>query len=143
MIDHNSHTEEMPEFCNDYLYLIVDERAHLMYSMWTRSPDRQEYREAAEIFIGFLRENHIRYWIQNTNHLGEVPLEEMKAAMQQFMPLAPTTLRKLARICSDEQSVATFMKLASQTIEQLSPNIEIQSFMTYREAVDWISSDRQ
>lgn len=133
--------EEMHEFRNDYLHLIIDEGAKLMYSEWVRKPNSQEYQEITAVFTRFLREKDIYYWIQDTNLLGEVSLEDLNVVLQKLVPVAASSsLKKLARISSDDQYMLAFMKLASQSGAQLSTDIEVQNFLTYREAVDWISN---
>lgn len=133
--------DEMPEFRNDYLHLIIDEGAKLMYSEWVQKPNSKQYQESAGIFAKFLQENDIHYWIQDTNLLGEVPLDDLKVVLEKLVPIAASSsLKKLARISSDEQNMMAFLKLASQSGAELNTDIEVQNFLTYREAVDWISS---
>jgi hypothetical protein len=90
-----------------------------------------------------LRNSGIAFWIQDTNHLGEVPVEELKAVLQELVPVAISSpLRKVARITSDEKNMATFLELARQEKARLSADIEVQQFKTYREAAEWVWSDR-
>ena len=131
----------MHEFRNAYLHLIVDEQARLLYSEWVRRPSSVEYREGAGIFAECLRDRGIAYWIQDTSRLGEVPEEDLKAVLQELVPVvAASSLRKLARIASDEKSMARFLELVNQAKAKLSTEIEIQQFRTYREATEWIWS---
>ncbi len=129
----------MPEFQNDYLHLIIDEAMGLMYSEWLRKPSSKEYREAARIFAYYLREKTIRYWIQDTNHLAKVSEEDLLHLLQELVPIAAASpLKKLARITTDEENIATFMALADKSAVLLNTAIEVQQFKTYREAVEWI-----
>jgi hypothetical protein len=134
------HPEEMPEFRNDYLHLIIDEKARLMYSEWVRKPTSEEYRQAGSIYARFLQEKDIAYWIQDTNLLGEVPAEDLKTLFQLLVPIAAASnLKKLARITEDEKNMNTFMELASQSNVQLNAAIKVQNFKTYHEAAEWIA----
>lgn len=129
--------EGMHEFQNSYLHLIVDEEAKLLYSEWTRNPSSREYHEAAVIFAGYLREKGIRFWIQDTNRLGEVPHEDLKAIMNKLVPIAVSShLSKLARITSDERSMNRFEGLVGQAEANFNSGIEVQQFKTYREAAE-------
>ncbi|GAA4431716.1 hypothetical protein GCM10023188_19530 [Pontibacter saemangeumensis] len=133
----------MHELRNAYLHLIVDEGARLLYSEWVRRPSREEYREAATIFAGYLRDSGIAFWIQDTGRLGEVPVEDLKVVLNELVPVAASScLRKVARITSDEKNMATFLELARQEKARLSADIEVQQFKTYREAAEWVWSDR-
>jgi hypothetical protein len=131
----------MHEFRNAYLHLIVDEQAGLLYSEWVRRPSSAEYREAAAIFAECLRDRGIEFWIQDTSRLGEVAEEDLMVVLRELVPVAASSsLRKLARITSDEGNMARFLELASQAKAHLNTEIEIQQFRTYREAAEWIWS---
>ncbi|KAA5548364.1 hypothetical protein [Adhaeribacter rhizoryzae] len=127
------------EFRNSYLHLVVDDAIKLLYSEWLRPPSSQEYREAATIFAGCLQQKGIKYWIQDTNNLGEVPVEDLKWVLQELVPVgAASGLQKLARITSDDRNLGRFMETAAQTQAKLNAAIEVQQFETYREAASWI-----
>lgn len=131
----------MHEFRNAYLHLIIDEQARLLYSEWVRRPSSGEYREAASIFAECLRERDIEFWIQDTDRLGEVPVEDLMVVLQELVPVAAASpLRKLARITSDEKNMAAFLEVARQAKARLSAEIEVQHFRTYREAAEWVWS---
>lgn len=129
----------MHEFQNTYLHLLVDEEARLLYSEWIRRPSSEEYREAAGIFARHLRGKSIAYWVQDTTRLGEVSVEDLKVMLQELVSLAiSSSLRKLARINTDENQIATFLEMARQAKSGISTELEIQHFKTYREAADWM-----
>lgn len=133
--------EEMPEFRNDYLHLIIDEKARLMYSEWVRKPTSAEYRQAGSIYARFLQEKDIAYWIQDTNLLGEVPAEDLNTLLNQLVPIAAASnLKKLARITADDVYMNNFMEQARKHTAQLNLAIEVQNFKTYREAAEWIAT---
>lgn len=68
-------------------------------------------------------------------------MEDLKVVLQRLVPVAAaSSLKKLVRISSDGKNMVVFIKLASETNTQLNSDIEVQNFLTYREAVDWISS---
>ncbi|MCC9169095.1 hypothetical protein [Pontibacter harenae] len=138
-MDTSSLPEGMHEFQNAYLHLVVDEATRLLYSEWVQRPNSEEYREAASIFAAYLRERDIKFWIQDTNRLGEVPAQNLKEALQMLVPVAVASgLKKLARITTDDRSMAAFMALASESKAQLKAGIEVRQFRTYREAAEWI-----
>lgn len=117
------------------------QEARLLYSEWARTPSSGEYREAAAVFSGYLREGGIEFWIQDTSRLGEVPAEDLMVVLRELVPVAASSsLNKLARITSDERNMARFLELASQAKAHLNTDIEIQQFGTYREAAEWIWS---
>ena len=132
----------MYEFRNAYLNLVVDDSTKLLYSEWLRQPTRQEYREAAPIFASCLLEKSITYWIQDTNHLGEVPVEDLQWVLQRLVPVAAVAgLKKLARITTDDSNLTVFMNTASQMQTTLQVAIAVQQFNTYREAASWITGN--
>ena len=132
----------MHEYRNAYLHLIVDEQAGLLYSEWVRRPNSAEYREAAGVFADCLRGGGIAFWIQDTSRLGEVPAEDLRVVLWELVPVAASSLRKLARIAPDESNMARFLELARQAKAHLNTEIEIRQFTTYREAAEWIWSHR-
>lgn len=130
----------MYEFRNSYLHVVVDEAVKLMYSEWVRKPTREEYREAAAIIAGCIRDNGIECWIQGTDNLGAVSSSDLKWVMKEILPAAASSaLKKIARITSDDKSMTVFMGLASQAQTEHSTAIRVQQFKTYREAADWIA----
>jgi hypothetical protein len=136
----NSLSAGLYEFRNAYLHLIVDESIKLLYSEWLRPPSSQEYRDAATIYACCLREKGIAYWLQDTNHLGKVPVEDLQWVLQELVPVAAASgLKKLARITADDSNLALFMESASQKQAKLNAAIEVQQFKTYREAAAWIN----
>jgi hypothetical protein len=101
------------EYRNAYLHLVVDESIKLLYSEWLRHPSSQEYRQAAIIFAGCLQEKGIAYWIQDTNNLGDVPVEDLQYVLQELVPVAAASgLQKLARITTDDKNL-TFLLASS------------------------------
>ncbi len=134
--------DNLHEFHNPYLHLIVDDETKLLYSEWIRKPSREEYREAAGIFARCLQEKGIELWIQDTNLLGDVPEEDLKAVLHELVPIAATcSLKRLARITTNEKSMAKFLELAAQAKVGLNTAIEVRQFKTYREAAEWIWSN--
>ena len=132
----------MYEFRNDYLHLVVDGPNRLLYSEWLRPPTSQEYRAAATIFAKCLREKSIAYWLQDTNNLGEVPVEDLKWVLRELVPVAASSgLKKLARITADDSNLTIFMNTAHQMQVKLHAYIEVQQFKTYREAAAWLTGD--
>lgn len=129
----------MPEFRNKYLHLIIDEEAKLMYSEWVRKPTSEEYREAASILARHFREYTIEFWLQDTNCLGKVSPDDMKIVLQELVPVAAaSTLKKLARITSDDDNMSAFLDLAKESNTELNTNVEVRQFRTFREAADWL-----
>ena len=132
----------MYEFRNAYLHLVVDGANRLLYSEWLRQPTSQEYRAATTIFAICLREKGIAYWLQDTNNLGEVPVEDLNWVLQELVPVAASSgLQKLARITADDGNLALFMNMAHQMQVKLNAAIEVQQFKTYREAAAWLTGD--
>jgi hypothetical protein len=130
----------MYEFENDCLHLMIDEEARLMYSEWLRKPTSEEYREAMRIVAGYLRDKNVEFWIQDTNRLGEVPVEDLAVIVHDLVPaLSSSSLKKLARITSDDKNLAAFMEMAARMKVKLNKAIEIQQFKTYREAAEWLN----
>jgi hypothetical protein len=136
--------EDMPEFRNDYIHLIIDEENSLMYSEWLRKPTSEEYREAMRIVAGYMQDKNVEFWIQDTNRLGEVPSADLAMLLQALMPIfSSSSLKKLARITSDEKNLSSFLEMAARMKVKLNTSIEIQQFKTYREAADWLNDSDQ
>jgi len=132
--------EDMSEFRNDYLHLIIDEENRLMYSEWLRKPSSDEYREAMHVLTRYVRDKGVEFWIQDTNRLGEVPAEDLAVVLHDLIPrLASSSLKKLARIAPDDRNLATFMEMAARMKVKLNSAIEMQQFKTYREAAEWLN----
>lgn len=130
----------MPEFRNDYLHIIIDEAAQLLYSEWVRKPKKEEYKQAGDIFARILQDYDIAYWIQDTNRLGKVPGKAMKEVFLQLVAVAVNTpLRKLARVTTDDKNMESFNKKVQPLHEKLNYHIEVKQFRTYHEAVEWMS----
>lgn len=131
--------EGLHELRNSYLHLMVDEQARLLYSEWVRKPTEQEYWEAVTILVDLFRSKDIMYWIKDTSKLGEVSDEELRWVLYQLFPLAASfSLKKLARISTDEKDRVRFMNFVGDAQQVLNTTIEVRQFKTYHEAVAWI-----
>lgn len=126
------------EFQNPFLHVLIDELAKLMCSEWLRKPTSEEYREATHIFIDYLRNNEINFWIQDTTNLGEIPAEDLKWLVEVLVPVANASgLQKIARITEVDKNMHSFKNLTNPDLFKQT-KVEVQQFSTYREAVAWI-----
>ncbi|MGV3586978.1 MAG: hypothetical protein ACO1OF_08265 [Adhaeribacter sp.] len=130
--------EGIYEFRNAFLHVLIDEPAKLMCSEWLRKPTSEEYRAATYIFIKYLRQNHLHFWIQDTTNLGDVAAEDLKWVAEVLVPVANTSgLQKIARITDVDKNMHSFKNLTNPDLFKQT-QVEVQQFSTYREAVTWI-----
>ncbi|WP_187261609.1 hypothetical protein [Pontibacter beigongshangensis] len=131
--------EGVHEYRNPYLHVVVDKGTRLLYSEWTRQPTSEEYRAAAYIFADFLQKEAVLYWIQDTTNLQDVSVQDLNWVLGVLVPLASqSTLTKLARITCHNHNMEQFKRLAREVQTELSSEIEVRQFKSYREAAEWI-----
>ena len=128
------------EFENLHFQLLIDESARLLYSTWLRKPTSAEYRKASGLIIRSFREKDVAYWISDSTHLEDLPLEDLKWVLKELIPAAnASALQKIARITPGDNNLKAYKELTNQSNATIFANsIELEQFKTYREAVAWI-----
>lgn len=124
--------------------LWIDLDLKLMYTEWILKPSAEEYREACVLFVNLVREHTIICWIADSKQLSGLPTQVQKPVLQKIAPaLAGGSLKKLARIIDkDSESIFMFENLYNSLKEKHKSAIEVEQFITFEDAADWIGMIR-
>ncbi|MFD3001645.1 hypothetical protein ACFS7Z_14835 [Pontibacter toksunensis] len=127
-----------------YLHLWIDLHVKLMYTEWLREPAAEEYREGCELFVMLVREHGVECWIAESRKLVGMPIHVQSPVLLQLAPsLVGSSLKKLARIIdTDLQSIAMFEDISNGLKESHQSTIELEQFISFEDAADWIGMIR-
>ncbi|KAA5538965.1 hypothetical protein [Adhaeribacter rhizoryzae] len=133
--------DHIDELTNSYLQLWVDKDVKLMYTEWLTSPSVQEYEQAAALFIHYLQQHAVEYWLMDSNRLGGLSLQEQRKVIAQLAPaVAASCLKKVARIISQDAGNRVMFEETVQVLRnKYQASVEIQQFWTYNEAAKWVA----
>jgi hypothetical protein len=111
-----------------------------MYTEWLVLPNAAEYREAAALFVCNLQDS-IEYWVMDSNQLPGLSLAEQRKVIGQIAPaVAASTLKKIARIISqNEPNRVMFEKQVKELKNKYRACVEIKQFHNFHEVTDWIT----
>lgn len=138
----------MEEIAFPYLNISIEESTNLLYSTWLRKPEHDEYQEGMNYLANCLERFPIFFWIQESTHLLQVPLENQREALHQIAETVMySRVKKIARIISlDFANMTMFDEVVAEKMSKMEENqmladrkIEVQQFNTYEEAADWIA----
>ncbi|GAB3536719.1 hypothetical protein GCM10027443_27760 [Pontibacter brevis] len=136
--------ENILEMENKCFHLWIDLNVKLMYTEWILMPAATEYREAGELFVKLVRDYAVECWIADSKKLAGFPIHLQKPVLQQLAPaLAGGSLKKLARIIEkDTQSGLLFESISNNLKENHKSVIEVEQFITFEDAADWVGMIR-
>lgn len=132
------------ELKKTYLHLWVDLDVKLMYSEWLLAPTAEEYSEACELFVKTVQEHAVECWIADSKLLASLSVSDQKRIILRLAPvLFNTSLRKLARITNkDFHSTFMFEDLSRSLTDKHHAAMEIQQFISFEDAADWVGMIR-
>ena len=124
--------------------LWIDLDVKLMYTEWLLRPSAEEYRETVELMIHMVSEYAVACWIAESRMLSGMPIDVQKSILQQLAPLLKnSTLKKLARIIEkDSHSNYMFQDLSNKFRRRHRTVIEVEQFISFEDAADWVSMIR-
>lgn len=124
--------------------LWIDLDLKLMYTEWILKPSAEEYREACVLFVKLVKEHAVECWIADSKQLSGLPTQVQKPVLQKFAPaLADGSLKKLARIIDkDSESIFMFENISHNLKENYKSVIEVEQFITFEDAADWVGMIR-
>lgn len=130
------------EHSNYRLWIDLDVR--LMYTEWMQKPSAEEYREACVLFIKMIKKHLVECWITDSKKLTGFPTNLQKPVIYQIAPnLIGSSLRKLARIIEkDSESIIMFENISATFKDSYSSAVEVEHFITFEDAADWIGTIR-
>lgn len=138
----------MKELTFPYLNISIDKSTSLLYSVWLREPEFEEYKEGMKQLAECLKRYPVLYWIQDSIHLVHVPLKDQRQEMHKMAAaVICSPITKIARIVTlDYATMSLFDEVVEEMLTKAERNptladrkIEVQQFSTYEEAADWIA----
>lgn len=128
----------------NFLYLWIDLEVKLMYTQWLLKPTEEEYREGCELFINMVKKYAVECWIAESREMAGTSIPMQRAILLQLAPaLIGSSLKKMARIIDkDSESVSMFESLSNYMKEHHRATIEVEQFITFEDAADWIGMIR-
>ena len=136
--------ENILEVEKEYFHLWIDLDVKLMYTEWLQKPTSQEYSEACDLFLALVRQYKVENWIADSKQLTGLPLDVQQTVIKQLTHLlVNSSLKKQARIIDkDFNSFLLFEEIFNSLKANHQWDIEIQQFITFEDAADWIGMIR-
>ncbi|RDV16041.1 hypothetical protein DXT99_06655 [Pontibacter diazotrophicus] len=124
--------------------LWIDFDVKLMYTEWILKPSAEEYQEVCNLCVKLIRRHAVECWIADSKLLTGFPTQVQQPILHQVaLSLLGCSLKKIARIIEkDSESIIMFENISSSLKERHISDIEVEQFITFEDAADWIGMIR-
>ncbi|WP_162054302.1 hypothetical protein [Pontibacter pamirensis] len=124
--------------------LWIDFDVKLMYTEWKLKPSAAEYQEVCDLCVKLIKSHAVECWIADSKLLTGFPTQVQKPILYQVaLSLLGSSLKKIARIIEkDSESIIMFENISSRLKETHTSAIEVEQFITFEDAADWIGTIR-
>ncbi|GAA4431707.1 hypothetical protein GCM10023188_19510 [Pontibacter saemangeumensis] len=130
-----------PVFRDERMRIEIDAKQGYIETEWLRHLSSTEYRGCVSLAFKLIQEHGCHYWLSDARRLHYVELADQNWLVHDFFPQLASSVRKIARIMTDEGLVMMDLQSVCDKIEKkqaLAAIFQVAPFPDRESALEWL-----